>query len=215
MRIWLPLFGLAAALAAGALGATTNPGWNRFGYDAARTSRGPAATGITAANVRGLVRQRIRLDGTVDSSPIAAGGLVVVTTSYGKAIALDPRSGRVRWRFTPPGHASWAGSDRITNSSPTSDGRYVWSAAPDGRVYKLVLATGREVTSGGWPAAVTRLPEREKLGTALNLSRGRVLVTTGGYIGDQPSYQGHVVALDSTSGGVVGVFNALCSDRSS
>src|SRR5262245_17316161 len=126
MRVWLPLVCLAAGVAVGALGAATEPGWSRFGYDAARSGGGPA-TGITAANVRRLVRQRIALDGTVDSSPIAAGALIVVTTSYGKAIALDPRSGRVRWRFTPPGYASWVGSDQITNSSPVSDGRFVWT----------------------------------------------------------------------------------------
>lgn len=200
-------------IAAASPAASTSQTWSRFGFDAARTGRSPAATGITAANVRRLVRQRIALDGTVDSSPIYAGGLVVVTTSYGKAIALDPRSGRIRWRFTPPGYSSWAGSYRITNSSPVSDGRFVWSAAPDGRIYKLALATGRAVSGGGWPATVTRLPEREKLGTALNLSGTRLIVTTGGFIGDQPPYQGHVVVLDKGSGRILGVFNALCSER--
>jgi outer membrane protein assembly factor BamB len=215
MRLGVPVAFLLAVLAASAFGAGSNPAWSRFGYDAARSGRGPAVSGITAANVRRLVRQQVALDGTVDSSPIAVGGLVVVTTSYGKTIAVDPQSGRIRWRFTPPGYDSWAGTYRITNSSPVSDGRSVWSAAPDGRIYKLALATGREVTSGGWPATVTRLPEREKLGTALNLARGRVLVTTGGYIGDQPPYQGHVVALDAASGRVLGVFNALCSNQTS
>ena len=212
LRLTLPL-ACALVAVAGAAGAAGNPAWSRFGYDAARSSNAPGATGINAANAGRLVRRQIQLDGTVDSSPIAAGGLVFVTTSYGKAIALDPRTGRIRWRFTPPGYDSWAGTERITNSSPVSDGRYVWSAAPDGRIYKLVLATGRQVTTGGWPAAVTRLPEREKLGTALNLARGRVLVTTGGYIGDAPPYQGHVVALDAGSGRTVGIFNALCSER--
>ncbi len=214
MRLGL-LAALLAVLASGAGAAPAPTAWSRFGYDAARSSSAPAATGITAANARRLVRRQVSIDGTVDSSPIAAGGLVVVTTSYGKAIALDPRSGRIRWRFTPPAYDSWAGTYRITNSSPVSDGRYVWSAAPDGRVYKLVLATGKEVTSGGWPAAVTRLPDREKLGTALNLVGGRLLVTTGGYIGDAPPYQGHVVALDAGSARILGVFNALCSDQRS
>jgi PQQ-like domain len=213
MRIWLTLPCLAAAVAATALGASPQSGWSRFGYDAARSGHGLAATGVTPANVGNLVRRRIILDGTVDSSPIAAGGLVVVTTSYGKAIAVDPRTGRIRWRFTPPGYSTWAGSDRITNSSPVSDGRFVWTAAPDGRIYKLVLRTGRQIATGGWPAAVTRLPRREKLGTALNLDRGHVIVTTGGYIGDAPPYQGHVVALDSGSGRILGVFNALCSEQ--
>ena len=215
LSLWLAVACLLGAAAGSAPAAGTPPVWSRFGYDAARSNVGPAAAGITAANVRRLVRSRIVLYGTVDSSPILVGGLVVVTTSYGKAIALDPRTGRIRWSFTPPGYESWAGTYRITNSSPVSDGRYVWSAAPDGRVYKLILTSGRVVTTGSWPVSVTRLPEREKLGTALNLAAGRLLVTTGGFIGDDPPYQGHVVALDAASGRTIGVFNALCSDRAS
>jgi PQQ-like domain len=213
VRLWLTPIGVAAVAAASAFAAPPGPGWSRFGFDAARSGNAPGATGITAANARRLVRRQVRLDGTADSSPIAAGSLVVATTSYGKAIALDPGSGRVRWRFTPPGYQSWAGTDRITNSSPVSDGRFVWTAAPDGRVYKLALRTGRQVATGGWPVAVTRLPEREKLGTSLNLDRGHVIVTTGGYIGDTPPYQGHVAVLAAASGRILGVFNALCSEQ--
>jgi hypothetical protein len=40
-----------------------------------------------------------------------------------------------------------------------------------------------------------------------------VLAATGGYIGDAPPYQGHVVALDARSGRPVGVWNSLCSNR--
>ena len=64
-----------------------------------------------------------------------------------------------------------------------------------------------------WSRAITRLPAREKLGTALNLSRGLVLATTGGYVGDAPPYQGHVAAIDARTGRLVHVWNALCSDR--
>jgi outer membrane protein assembly factor BamB len=209
----LALVVVAAATSTPAAAGPAPPTWSRFGYDAQRSNRASATTGITAANVSRLVRHKVELGGIVDSSPIFAGGLVVMTTSYGKAIAVDPATRRVRWTFTPPRYSSWAGDYRITNSSPVSDGRFVWTAAPDGRVYKLALATGRQVTRGGWPATVTRLPTREKLGTALNLSRGRVLVTTGGFIGDQPPYQGHVVALDAATGRIGGVFNALCSER--
>lgn len=198
--------------------------WTRFGYDAARHDVGPVRTGITAANVRRLRRQRVVLDGTVDSSPIYLRGVAVggrphdaffVTTSYGRTIAVDAANGKVLWRFTPRGYRSWAGSYRITNSSPVADPgrRYLYAAAPDGRIHKLSAASGQEVRSGSWPAVVTRLPSREKLGTALNFARGLVLATTGGYIGDAPPYQGHVVAIDARSGRVRHVWNALCSDR--
>jgi outer membrane protein assembly factor BamB len=204
--------------------ARTGGDWTRFGYDAARHNVGPARTGITSSNVRRLRRQRVVLDGTADSSPIYLRGVTVhgrrrdtffVTTSYGRTIAVDANSGRVLWRFTPRGYRSWAGSARITNSSPVADPgrRYLYSAAPDGRIHKLSLASGREVRSGSWPVVVTRLPSREKLGTALNFARGLVLVTTGGFIGDAPPYQGHVAAIDARSGRVRHVWNALCSNR--
>ena len=59
---------LAAAALAAALPAPHD--WTRFGYGPARSSSSPDATGITAANAARLQRQRVGLDGTVDSSPI-------------------------------------------------------------------------------------------------------------------------------------------------
>jgi PQQ enzyme-like repeat protein len=171
--------------------------WTRFGYDAARRNSGPRSTGITAANVGRLRRLRVALDGTVDSSPVylrgvSVGGslhdVFIVTTSYGKSVAVDADTGAILWRFTPSGYSSWAGSFQITNSSPVADPsrRFVYSASPDGHVHKLEVGSGREVTTGSWPALVTRDQRHEKIGPALNFSRGIVLAGTGGYIGDAP-----------------------------
>jgi outer membrane protein assembly factor BamB len=224
MRGLLLVAGASLALTAGQAavsGTATRAGgnWTRFGYDAARSNSGPARTGITAANVGTLRRQRVRLPGTADSSPIYLRGVRVrgrahdvffVTTSYGITVAVDARSGKILWRFKPPGYASWAGSDRITNSSPVADPsrRYVYAEAPNGRVYKLTVASGHVV----WSVSITKLPSREKLGTALNFSRGLVIATTGGYLGDAPPYQGHVVTI-TPRGRIVHVWNSLCSDR--
>jgi hypothetical protein len=38
-------------------------------------------------------------------------------------------------------------------------------------------------------------------------------VATGGYIGDAPPYQGHVVAIDAASGRLAHIFNGLCAER--
>jgi outer membrane protein assembly factor BamB len=222
------VFAVALVLLAGAAGSATTSvktggDWTRFGYDAARSSSGPAATGITAANVRTLVRQRIVLDGTVDSSPIylraarVAGrtrDVFFVTTAYGKTLAIDAAGGRVLWRFTPSGYESWATTAMITNATPLADPsrRWLYTVAPNGRIHKLSVSAGRE--AAGWPVAVTRDPEHEKIAPALNFSRGRVLVATGGYIGDAPPYQGHVVAINTRSGGrIEHVWNSLCSER--
>ncbi len=187
-----------------------------------RTDVSSLSTGITAANVAHLHRVTVNLPGTVDSSPVylheatvsgAAHSVVVVTTTYGKTLALDATSGRILWTFTPPGYSRWAGSAQITTTSPLLDpgGRFVYAASPNGLIHKLSLADGGE--AGGWPVSVTRDATHEKLAAALNVSGRYLLVATGGYFGDAPPYQGHVVAIDRSSGHIASVFNTLCANR--
>jgi hypothetical protein len=194
--------------------------WTRFGWDAGRSSAATDETGISAQNVGTMRRQQIALDGTVDASAIYLHGVRVnggthdaffVTTTYGKTIAIDADNGSVLWRFTPTGYDSWAGSRRITNSTPVADPNreFIYAASPDGHIQKLAVADGRAV----WSTAISKLPEREKIASPLNYDRGRVVAVTGGYIGDAPPYQGHVAILDAASGRLVHVWNSLCSDR--
>ena len=199
---------LTAALAGSSATRTTD--WARFGHNPARHSSSPDAT-ITAQNVGKLHRRQVRLDGTVDSSPIYVAGKLVVTTTYGKTEALDPDSGRVLWRFTPPAYGRLAGSAQITNATPaaSTDRTAVYAAASDGRIRKLRLSDGKVL----WTTAITRDPTHEKITSTLNDSRGLVIATTGGYIGDAPPYQGHVVTMSERSGRIAHVWNSLCSDR--
>ena len=206
-------------LAAGALALVTSNGllqaapskdWPLFGYDPARHNASPDTT-LNAQNVSKLHRIQVQLDGTVDSSPIYVGGKFVVTTTYGKTEALDGSTGRVLWRFTPPSYASFAGSARITNSTPaaSTDRSAVYAAAPDGRIRKLRLSDGKVL----WTTAVTRDPSHEKMTSSINVSRGLVIATTGGYIGDAPPYQGHVVTMSERTGRIAHVWNSLCANR--
>jgi outer membrane protein assembly factor BamB len=193
--------------------------WTRFGYDAARHDASPGS-GITAANVSKLAQKRVPLDGTVDSSPIYLHGVSVhgrthdvffVTTTYGKTEAIDAASGALLWRFTPPSYPQIAGSAQITNSTPaaSTDRKAIYASAPDGRLRKLRVSDGRVL----WTATLTFDPTHEKLTSSINVSKGLVIMTTGGYIGDAPPYQGHVVTLSEASGRIVHVWNSLCSDR--
>jgi outer membrane protein assembly factor BamB len=193
--------------------------WNRFGYDAARHNAAPGS-GITAANAAKLARTSVRLDGTVDSSPIYLHDVVVhgkphdvffLTTTYGKTEALDADTGSVLWRFTPPTYSRFAGSAQITNSTPAAatDRSAVYASAPDGRVRKLRVADGKVL----WTTSLTHDPTHEKLTSSINVSRGLVIMTTGGYIGDAPPYQGHVVTMSERTGRIAHVWNSLCSDR--
>jgi outer membrane protein assembly factor BamB len=198
--------------------------WPEFGLNPQRSDSTDASTGITAANVAHLRHLRIALPGTVDSSPIYLHGVTVagavhdvaiLTTTYGKTLALDADSGRILWTFTPPGYSTWAGTAQITTASPIADPdrRFVYAASPNGLVHKLTLADGSEDTEGRWPVSVTRDPTHEKLAAALNIDGPDVLAATGGYIGDIPPYQGHVVLIDRASGAIRAIFNTLCSGR--
>jgi hypothetical protein len=196
--------------------------WSRFGYDAAKTNDSP--TGISAAKVAGLSATRVSLPGTVDSSPIYIARasvkgqtrpLIVVTTTYGKTLGLDAASGATLWTFTASAYSKVAGSAQFTTATPVADpsDRYVYAASSDGLIHKLRVSNGTQVTSGHWPARVTVNPSHEKIASSLNLDGRYVLVTTGGYIGDAPPYQGKVVAINRLNGRVTHVFNSLCSNR--
>ena len=198
--------------------------WPEFGLDSQRSSVSPAATGITAADVGHLRHQRIDLPGTVDSAPIylhgvtvagATHNVAVVTTTYGRTLALDADSGRILWVFTPPGYARWAGSAQITTASPLADPdrSAVYAASPNGLIHKLSLADGREQRTGAWPVSITRDATHEKLTASLNIEGAYVIATTGGYYGDAPPYQGHVVLIERASGHLRAVFNTLCANR--
>ncbi len=214
-------------IARSAIGAAATAGapvrdWPEFGLNPQRSNVATGSTGITAAGLAHLHRLQVSLPGTVDSSPIYLHGITVagaghdvilVTTTYGKTLALDASSGRALWTFTPPGYSSWAGSSQITTTSPLADPgrRFVYAASPDGEIHKLALRNGAE--TAGWPVRVTRDPRHEKLAAALNLDGPYVIATTGGYIGDAPPYQGHVVLINRSNGHLAGVFNTLCANR--
>jgi hypothetical protein len=198
--------------------------WLGFDFDAQRSGVGPAATGLSRRNVGALRLRKVRLPGTVDSSAIALHGIVVhgrrhdvlvMTTTYGRTLAVDPGSGQILWEFTPRNIGAYQGSAQITTATPIADPdrQFVYATSPDGRIHKLAVATGREVRDGGWPVSVTFDPTHEKLASPLNISGSSVVVVTDGYIGDAPPYQGHVVMIDRSSGRITAVWNSLCSDR--
>jgi outer membrane protein assembly factor BamB len=194
--------------------------WGRFGWDVGRSSAPSTSMGVTALNVAALRRQQVRIDGTVDASAIYLQGVPVhgvsvdvlfVTTTYGKTLALDASTGALLWEYTPPGYTTWVGSSRITTATPVADPdrAFVYAASPDGKVQKLAVADGHVA----WSTAITNLPRREKIASALNYFHGHVIAATGGYVGDAAPYQGHVALLDGESGRLLHVWNTLCSDR--
>jgi hypothetical protein len=214
-----------AAPTATATATTTAPGpdWPMFGIGPTRPNATDRATGVTAADLPHLRKAVVRLPGTVDSSAIvlrkvrvagAARDVAFATTTYGITVAVDLDRAKLLWTFTPPGYARFARL-QVTNASPAADAskHFIYAASPDGKVHKLSVADGREVSTGAWPVTVTLNPTHEKLTSSFGVLHGDVYVTTGGFNGDEPPYQGKVVRIDGATGKLAAVFNSLCSNR--
>ena len=206
----------SSALSSSARAAAALPSgdWPTFGYDTAHTGSAPAS-GITAANAGSLVLRRATVDTTIDSAPIelhavTVGGrprdVIVVTGDDGRTVAVDAGTGARLWEFRPTGDQS-----QVTDTTPVADPdrTAVYTASPDGVIHKLALATGRQL----WARVITTDPGHEKMDSALTVSGTAVIATTGGYYGDAPPYDGHVVAIDRASGRIANVFNAECANR--
>lgn len=190
--------------------------WRMFGYDPARSGVNPSDTTLTPANIGSLTKLwQARLPDVADSSPILLHALpfssgprdvLYLTTRDGHLVALDASDGALIWSQQPHG-------PKITNSSPVADAsrQYVYAYGLDGALHRYNPITGKEATGSGWPAPITTMTQTEKEGSALNLANGHIFVTTGGYIGDAPPYQGHVVTIDAATGAEQ-VFNSLCSN---
>ena len=217
---WWMHWVLLVAIGGSAAAQPAGHDWAQFGNDLAGSGASTAPTGITAANVSSMTRMEVKLDGTVDASPIYLHGVTVmgskhdvffVTTSYGKTIAVDAEQGTILWEYTPPRYSTWVGSAQITNSTPVADPdrQFIYAASPDGAIQKLAVSDGHAV----WTTPITRLPQREKIDSPLREYNGHIVAVTGGHFGDGPPYQGHVVILDAASGRPLHVWNSLCSDR--
>lgn len=191
--------------------------WNTFDGDSQRSGVNSDEMMITPNNVGSLARLwQQTLPATADSSPVelpnvsTSGGVknvLFVTTMTGSLLALDAATGNQLWRQNTSGAASY------TTSSPVLDpsGQYVYSYGLDGKVHKYAVGNGNEVTSGGWPATITLMPNVEKGSSALNIGNGYLYMTTSGYPGDGGHYEGHVVAVNLTTGTTT-VFNSLCAN---
>lgn len=190
--------------------------WNMFDGDSQHSGVNSAETTLTPGNVGGLTRLwQQTLPVTADSSPVELPGVVTqsgtkdllfVTTKAGSLLALDAATGTQVWRQDTHGVSSY------TTSSPALDpsGQYVYGYGLDGKAHKYAVATGAEVTSGGWPETITLMPSVEKGSSALTTGNGYLYVTTSGYPGDAGHYEGHIVAVNLATG-ATSVFNSLCA----
>ena len=203
--------------------------WPQFGGDAAHSGLNNSETRISSSNVASLAQQYVvTLPGTVDGAPVfldnsslALGGkdLLFFTTRDGRILAYDRFGAQVWAKQFGPGSCKInnGGTTCYTTSSPAIDPnrQYVYTYGLDGFVHKLQVADGVEIIGGGWPQLATAKPYDEKGSSALAIASSGatswLYVVHSGYPGDNGDYQGHVTAIDLTTG-AQNVFNAACSN---
>jgi len=191
--------------------------WLQFGFDAARGGVNPNERRISAGTVAQLHRLwQVSLPDVADSSPAYVHGLALPDKTVRDVLFVTTRDGRLLARDAATGAALWArqpAGSRITHSSPLVDAtrQYVYAYGLDGTLHKYRTDSGQETTSGGWPVLITRMTGTEKESSSINGSGGRIYVSTSGYLGDAPPYQGHIVII-SAADASTHVFNSLCSN---
>jgi PQQ-like domain len=196
--------------------------WLQFDGDPTDTPEGPRPVQTDFSHF-GFVWQA-SLPEAADGSPVYVSrvlamrrlrDLVIVTTTKGRAVALDALTGEIVWMTEPPAGPRW------TTSSPVVDLRrnVVYSYALDGYVHRYDLAGGSEITGNGWPQLVTLKGGVEKGSSALTMAttpdgHSYLYATVAGYPepGDDGDYQGHVVVIDLDRDEQK-IFNAACSDK--
>jgi len=216
----------------GRAAAATTYDWLQFDGNPSHTGNNTQETSITTSNVGTLSQLfRVSLPDTADSSPVYLRSvstpkgtidLVFVATQFGYIIASNARTGAQIWaQQNPAGSCKINGGSNTcyTTSSPAIDPnrQYVYSYGLDGYVHKYAVGDGSEVTTGGWPELATIKPQDEKGSSALSIataSNGQsyLYVANGGYPGDQGDYQGHITAINLSSGAQQ-VYNANCSNQ--
>ncbi|MBV9334153.1 MAG: PQQ-binding-like beta-propeller repeat protein [Candidatus Eremiobacteraeota bacterium] len=191
--------------------------WPVFGFDPARTSFNTAETTLTVANVHRLREHwQTSLGATADSTPIfiehvrigrSTHSMLYQTALNGETFGIDAATGKILWHFSTHG-------PNYTHSTPAEDpsGKAIYAPGLDGMVHKLNASNGHEIRGKGFPARITRIPSTEADESPLNVANGYLYATISGYDGDATPYDGHVVAIDLSTGKRT-VFNSLCSQK--
>ena len=216
--------------------------WLQFDGNAQHSGINEQETIITPENVdqlRVLFQVSLKNPGlpspddaeTVDSAPVYLSAVTIqpgktrdllfVNTTNANLFALDAHTGMTVWSASHanPRCMNALGIPCITTATPAidPDRQYIYSYGFDGKIHKHNVSDGTEIVTDGWPELVTAKPQLDKESSALSIATARSGVTylyavTAGF-DDFGDYQGHVVAINLTTG-QQHVFNALCSNLS-
>jgi len=204
--------------------ATASPtDWLQFGYDQAHSGYNPNESQINAENVK-YFKSLYSVELGAAAAPVYLSGVpgangphdvLIANLTDGHIAALDAATGAIIWSKQP------APAEPIlhsTESAPAIDPsrNYVYAYGLDGKVHKYAVGDGTETIDGKWPVVSTLKPTVEHGSAALTIGHAAsgasyLYAVTNGFNGDGGDYQGHVTAIDLTTGAAK-VFNANCSN---
>jgi len=193
-----------------ALGASTLPAqtdWPQFAMTPDKSANNTAETQISLSTVTGLTPLfTVPLTDNPDGAPVlltgvsTSGGvrdLIFVQGEKGHITAFDANTGATVW--------SQDFAAGVNNGAPAIDPnrQFIYVDTGDGKVHKLNVGSGSEVTSGGWPMSS---------GGGKAGSEATIAVAANGhtYLYLSNHGEGHITTIDVTAG-TEHVFNASCS----
>jgi outer membrane protein assembly factor BamB len=194
--------------------------WPAFDGGGAKNGVNASETALNASTINNLATAwQITMPDYVDSSMVTASNvttpqgtkdLIFVNGVSGNLIAYDQATGALIWSHQAPGGIT---NNQGTKTTPVIDpsGNFVYHYGNDGKIHKVDITNGQEITTNGFPATVSSHVADEKGSGSMSIGNGYVYAILSGYAGDFGHYNGHVAAVNLTNGAVT-VWNATCSN---
>src|SRR5262245_28622051 len=132
------------------------------------------------------------------STPLVVDGVMFLTTSWSRVLALDAASGKVRWRYDPKVPGEWginACCDVVNRGVAYWEGK-VYVGTLDGRLVALRASDGTRL----WETIVLDRAERASITGAPRVIKGRVFI---GSAGGEFGVRGRITAVDANTGAIL------------
>jgi len=175
--------------------------WPTYGRDYAETHHSPLAqiNATNAAQLKLAWTADIGSEGKVEATPLVWQDTVYLTTTWSTVVAVEARTGRVKWRWDPEiKRGGPAAKGPTFCCGPVNRGvalyrDKVYAGLLDGRLVALDAATGRVV----WTAQTTPPDSDYSVTGAPRVARGLVIIGNGG---GEFGTRGYVTAYDAETG---------------
>ncbi len=183
--------------------------WRSYGRGPGEQRHVPLGT-IHTGNVSDLGlawSYKLDIDRGTEATPLLVDGVLYTTGAFSIVYALDPRNGRLLWRYDPQIAKSVAGRGCC---GPVNRGVAAWQGkifvgAYDGRLIALDAATGQEL----WSTLTVDPAQNYTITGAPRVVRGKVIIGNGGA---ELGVRGYVSAYDADTGKLAWRFYTVPGD---